>query len=148
MWNYYPVWFADPSMFVNLAILLILFSIPWSNPDIWCWMYSKKTFDGGNHLPIFLIPSSSNNANFIAHNPPARCEWVPILSSGIFLMGSPNISAANFIWKVISLYVSSPLPTLSQYSHKSAVPLVVCTRICVIHLVSAFTGHSNIFPSM
>ena len=54
-------------MFVNLAILLILAEIPWENPNSCCWIYSKKSFDDGNHLLIFLILLSSNPASFIAH---------------------------------------------------------------------------------
>ena len=46
-------------MFVNFEILLILVAVPWENPNSCCWMYSKKSFDDGNHLPIFLILSSS-----------------------------------------------------------------------------------------
>ena len=46
-----------------------------------------------------------------------------------------------------SLSVTSPLPTLSKYAHKSVVPLDVFSQICATRLASAFTGHSNIFPS-
>ena len=87
LWNSYPVWFADPSVFVNLAILIMLVAIPWEKPDSCCWIYPKKSFDDGNHLPIFLILSSSNPASFIAHAPPAQFQWVSILCSGIFLLG-------------------------------------------------------------
>ena len=55
--NSYPVWFADPSMFVNLAIMLIFVAVTWENPDSCYWMYPKKAFDDGNNLPIFLILS-------------------------------------------------------------------------------------------
>ena len=107
-------------------------------------MYSKKSFSNGNHLSIFLILSSLNNVSFVSHAPPYRFNCMTILSSGIFLLGSPNSVAANFIRKLISLSVTSPLPTLSQYAHKSVVPSDVCTRICATRLDSAFTGYTNI----
>ena len=69
--NYDPVWLYDPSMFVNIAILLVSVAIPTENPDSCCWMYSKKAFNDGNHIPIFLILSSSHRASFIVHTPPA-----------------------------------------------------------------------------
>ena len=110
-------------------------------------MYSKKSFDDSNHLPIFLILALSNLASFIAHAPPARFEWVSILYSRIFLMVKPNISAEIFILELISQSVTLLLPTLSQYAHKSVVPLDVSTQICVTRLASAFTGHANICHS-
>ena len=61
---------SDSSMFVNIAILLILVSIPIYDPNSCCWFYSRETFNDGNHLPIFLILSSSNPTSFIAHAPP------------------------------------------------------------------------------
>ena len=134
-------------MFVNLAILIIFFFIPWDNPDICWWIYPKKAFNDGNHLPIFLILSSSNPASFISHAPPTRFKCVSILSSGIFLLGYPIFSATNFIWNLISLSVTLPLTTLSQYAHKSIVPSDVCNWICATRCASAFTGNSNICPS-
>ena len=85
--NVYPLWFADPSMFVNRAILLILVDIPCVKVDSCCWIYSRNALDEGSHLPIFRMLSSSNPANFIAHAPPARFECVSILSIGMLRAG-------------------------------------------------------------
>ena len=134
-------------MFLNLAILLILVAINWENPDSCCCMYSKKAFDDSNHPPIFLILSSSNPSSFIEHAPPARFEWVPILSIRIFLLEEHNFSAVDFIWKIISLSVISPLTTLSQYAHTNVSPSDLCTQICATRLASAIFGHANICPS-
>ena len=109
-------------------------------------MYSNKAFDNINHPPIFIILSSSNLASFIAHALPARFECASILSSGIFLLRYPSFAAENFIWKLTSLYVTPPLPTLFQCARKIVVPSDVCTRICATCISRDFTGHENIFP--
>ena len=43
--------------------------------------------------------------------------------------------------------MTSPLPTLSQYSHTCVFPSDVCTWICATRLASAFNGHAHICPS-